>query len=118
MAEDKRLVTTPEDRRIVEGLLRAPILPGRQTRPVGERALGLAGFFLGSPYAAGTLEQRGAERLVVNLRQFDCFTLVETVVVLTRLLGVGKQDFADYAAALAGVRYRGGALHGYASRLH
>ena len=39
-------------------------------------------FFLGTPYVAGTLETKGAEHLVVNLREYDCVTFVENVVAL------------------------------------
>jgi len=39
-------------------------------------------FFLGAPYAAGTLETEGAEHLVVNLREHDCVTFIENVVAL------------------------------------
>ena len=118
MAGDNCLISKPEDRRIVEKLTVSLSAPARQARPVGELAVAVGRFFLGSPYAAGTLERRGKERLVVNLRQFDCFTLVENAVVLARLIRAGKKGFADYTAALAEVRYRGGRLHGYASRLH
>jgi len=43
-------------------------------------------FFLGAPYMAGTLETKRAEHLVINLRKFDCVTLVENVVALARLV--------------------------------
>jgi hypothetical protein len=39
-------------------------------------------FFLGTPYVTGTLETKGAEHLVVNLREYDCVTFVENVVAL------------------------------------
>jgi len=32
-------------------------------------------IFLGTPYAAGTLDNEGPETLVINLRQFDCLPL-------------------------------------------
>lgn len=75
--------------------------------------------FLGVPYVAHTLEHAdGHERLVVNLRQMDCTTLVETVAALTLATthgGTGWQDFIHWLQAL---RYRGGVLDGYASRNH
>jgi len=42
-------------------------------------------FFLGTPYAARTLEAPGPESLVVNLRTCDCFTLVENCCALAIL---------------------------------
>ena len=44
--------------------------------------LTLARHFLGVPYVAHTLEVNDDERLVVNTRQLDCTTLVETVAAL------------------------------------
>ena len=42
--------------------------------------------FLGVPYVAHTLEVNDSEQLVVNTRQLDCTTLVETVTALTLCL--------------------------------
>ena len=39
--------------------------------------------FIGKPYVAHTLEVGDKERLVVNTRELDCTTLVETVTALT-----------------------------------
>lgn len=78
----------------------------------------LGRYFLGTPYAAGTLEKEGPERLVINLRQFDCFTFVETIIALTCLLPSGHLSFDRYRETLASIRYRRGRPDGYASRLH
>lgn len=84
----------------------------------GERILALGRYFLGAPYASGTLEKDKPEALVVNLRQFDCFTFVENCVVLAHLFSSGPVSFARYREALTFIRYRRGRLDGYASRLH
>ncbi|MDE2973273.1 MAG: DUF1460 domain-containing protein [Gemmatimonadota bacterium] len=99
---------------------------------IGER-------FVGTPYGPRTLELPGPERLVVNLEALDCVTFVENALVLARLAwsaraaasGAGAaasrraallddpDRFRDaYRDELARIRYRGGALDGYASRLH
>ncbi len=88
-----------------------PPLPGRLTLEIGR-------FFLGTPYAPGTLEAQGPERLVVNLRKFDCFTFVENAVALTRLLQSKDRSFTRFERLLRTIRYRGGRLGGYPSRLH
>jgi hypothetical protein len=80
--------------------------------------LAVGKYFLGSPYAGRTLERDGREALVINLREFDCFTFVENCVVLAGLLSKGNSHFKSYAAQLKKVRYRGGILKGYSSRLH
>lgn len=74
--------------------------------------------FLGRPYVAHTLEVNDEELLVVNTRQMDCTTLVETVTALTLCAMQGKTTFADYADMLNTLRYRQGVRNGYTSRLH
>jgi len=88
-----------------------------QTHP-GRLAVEIGKFFIGRPYASGTLEAPGTERLVVNLRAFDCFTFVENVVALTGLLQSGNRSFLRFRKLLQRIRYRGGRLRGYPSRLH
>ncbi|HON23932.1 MAG TPA: DUF1460 domain-containing protein [Syntrophales bacterium] len=58
----------------------------REMKRPGEMLLQAGRFFLGTPYAPRTLEVPGPERLVVNLRAFDCFTLVETCSALALAL--------------------------------
>lgn len=75
--------------------------------------------FVGVPYVAHTLEHAdGQESLVVNLRQMDCTTLVETVAALTLATTHGGLCWQDYCHWLQTLRYRGGMLDGYASRNH
>jgi hypothetical protein len=80
--------------------------------------LWLARQFLGVPYVAHTLEINDDERLVVNTRQLDCTTLVETVAALKLCTQADKHSFADYLNALRQLRYRQGCMAGYPSRLH
>ena len=80
--------------------------------------LWLARQFLGVPYVAHTLEVNDDERLVVNTRQLDCTTFVETVTALKMCAQTGKLSFADYQAVLRQLRYRQGRMAGYPSRLH
>lgn len=74
--------------------------------------------FLGEPYVTGMLETRGGEHLVVNLREFDCVTFVETVIALVFLVKSGKRSFRAFRNILQKIRYRHGRPQGYASRLH
>ncbi len=73
---------------------------------------------LGRPYVAHTLEVNDKEKLVVNLRQLDCTTLVETVCALTMTAREGRRDYHSFCRNLRLLRYRQGVLNGYASRLH
>ena len=74
--------------------------------------------FLGVPYVAHTLELNDKEQLVVNTRELDCTTLVETVTTLTLCAQQGKKTWNDYLTTLKTLRYRQGKLDGYTSRLH
>ena len=73
---------------------------------------------LDRPYVAHTLEVNDTERLVVNLRQLDCTTLVETVCALTMAAREGQRDYRSFCQQLQRLRYRQGQLDGYPSRLH
>lgn len=97
----------------VERLLKdASGLPESENLP-----LYFASKFLGTPYVGHTLDREDTESLVVNLREFDCTTLVENVVALTRCVRDGKTSFADFVNTLGQIRYRGGVLS-YENRLH
>lgn len=74
--------------------------------------------FLGAPYQAGTLESAGPERLVVNLKAFDCTTFVETVLALAAYVMSGHHARSEIRKNLKTIRYRQGRISGYASRLH
>lgn len=74
--------------------------------------------FIGVPYVAHTLEVNDDEQLVVNTRQLDCTTLVETVTALMLCIDRGQRTWADYVRMLTMLRYRQGVLDGYPSRLH
>ena len=73
---------------------------------------------LGIPYVAATLEVNKKEQLVVNLRQLDCTTFVETAFALSMTTAQKSVRWADYCANLKKIRYNGGILDGYASRNH
>lgn len=75
-------------------------------------------FFLGVPYREGTLEGPGREKLIVNLRAFDCTTFVETVLALIQCAAAGSLRTPEFRRNLRYIRYRRGEIDGYASRLH
>lgn len=77
-----------------------------------------ADFFLNAPYVAGTLDKNDTERLVINLREFDCVTFVETVIALANTVVSDDLSFDNFASQLKRIRYRNGIVDGYDSRLH
>jgi len=119
----------PWDRRdwdIFASKVRWAVDAGLDTLPDG-RAIGrLAESFVGTPYVPGTLEAEGPERLVIDFREFDCVTFVENMLAMAWFIRSGGVELLDdppaararYDRYLESLRYRGGVLDGYASRLH
>lgn len=89
-----------------------------QKKPIGEVVVEIGKTFLGTEYVANTLEQPGEERLVVNMRGLDCVSFYENALVLARCIKKNKTTFDNYKAELQFIRYRGGKIDGYPSRLH
>jgi hypothetical protein len=112
------VIYRPEDRAIYDDLMSSLRKEGERTRPVGELMLDVGKYFLGFPYANNTLEGQRREALVINLREFDCFTFVENCVALAGVMQKGKAHFRGYASQLKKIRYRRGISTGYSSRLH
>ena len=96
------------------------------TLPIGEIVARIGRNFLGTRYTPHTLEVPGDEGLVIELEELDCVTFVENVLALARLVqrapaGILSQKRvykAYYSGILTNIRYRGGRLDGYGSRLH
>jgi hypothetical protein len=86
--------------------------------PVGGAMAAFGQHFIGTPYVAHSLETDGGERLVVNLRGFDCLTFVENMLAMARCLRSGKTTFDAFTKQLTLIRYTGGVIDGYPSRLH
>lgn len=74
-------------------------------------------WLMGTTYVAHTLEG-DKEMLTINIDELDCTTFVETLYALTRTTLSGRYSWRDFAHNLEAIRYRGGNINGYASRLH
>lgn len=74
--------------------------------------------FLDVPYVAHTLEVNDEEQLVINVRELDCTTLVETVTALTLCAYQKQFSFAAYQNNLRNMRYYNGVVDRYTSRIH
>lgn len=72
---------------------------------------------LGTPYVAHTLEA-DEELLTINIHQLDCLTFIESLYALTRATLNQRYSWRDYAANIENVRYRGGKMGDYSSRIH
>jgi len=72
---------------------------------------------LGTPYVAHTLEG-DEEMLTINIHELDCLTFIETLYALTRATLQQRYSWRDFAANIENVRYRGGKMGDYSSRIH
>ncbi len=91
---------------------------GLGSRTMSEVMAAIGHSFLEAPYKAHTLEAGSKERLVVNLQEFDCVTFVESTFALSRCIKLNKMTFEEFKKQLQFIRYRGGKINGYPSRLH
>ncbi len=89
-----------------------------QKQPIGDAVVEIGKTFLGTEYVANVLEVPGQERLVVNMSRLDCVTFYENALVLARCIKRNKMTFDDYKSELQFIRYRGGVMNQYPSRLH
>jgi hypothetical protein len=102
-----------------EGLAGEQAVLGKSVVRVGELAAG-------TPYEAGTLEsylRAGGspltEPLIVSLTHFDCVTLVEGCLAVSRAAAKkGTVTWERFRSEMERMRYRNGKRIGYASRLH
>jgi len=104
----------PEDMAVVDEKIRIAT-----TKPtLSGRTLAVAQSFLGTPYVGGTLETDGEEQLVVNLRALDCWTFMEVSMALALSSSASNPTFDTLKHHLQQLRYWGGTISGYASRIH
>lgn len=86
--------------------------------PIRELMLEIARLFEGTPYIANTLEGPGDEICRINFEGLDCVTFYELVLCIARIIKKGKINIIDLVDEVVFVRYRGGVIDGYESRLH
>jgi hypothetical protein len=90
-----------------------------QLLPIGVAIGKIAGEFIGTPYRADPLElSLDREICSVNLNSFDCVTFCETTLAFARMLKKGGRKPTDLLAQISLIRYRGGSIGDYSSRLH
>lgn len=106
----------PTDSVFVEQLLRKY---AHTNEKAGALVVSIGREFLGRPYVGGTIEvNTPEEKLVVNTREVDCTTFIDQVLALTLTVLHEEMDYASFCRWLTQLRYRGGVLDGYVSRLH
>ena len=111
---------TPEDSIRVMNLLQSAEKDAANDTTAGQTMLriGRAIEKMNIPYVAHTLEPNDQERLIINLRELDCTTFVESAMALTLCVRSGRTTFDDYCRILQKIRYWQGRAPQYIRRLH
>jgi N-acetylmuramoyl-L-alanine amidase-like len=111
-------VYTPQDINICVEKFQLVIDKKLNHKPIGDVMVAIGNSFIGSLYKAHTLEVAQPETLVVNLRDFDCTTYVESCLALARAAEMKHPTVKKFMEQLQFIRYRNGKINGYPSRLH
>ena len=111
-------IYTPQDIRICVDKFQLVIDKKLAHKPIGDVMVAIGNSFIGSLYKAHTLEVAQPETLVVNLRNFDCTTYVESCLALARAAKMKHPTVKKFMEQLQLIRYRSGKINGYTSRLH
>ena len=119
---------TDADWAIVQEKARWAVEQGYSGLSIGDLVVRIGETFVGTPYAPRTLEAPGEEGLVIELEELDCVTFVENVLALALLVQTAPDEVLVaraearhrplFSGLLEDIRYRGGVLEEYPSRLH
>jgi len=88
-----------------------------EEQTLAAQTLAVARSFLGTPYVHGTLEGE-VEQPVINLRELDCWTFVENSLAIALAARATDPTYDTLQQLVQHLRYWGGAVKGYASRIH
>ncbi|MBP6385164.1 MAG: DUF1460 domain-containing protein [Pseudarcicella sp.] len=89
-----------------------------QGENIDEFTLNISKSFLNRPYKAHTLEINSEEKLVINLREFDCATFVESCIAMGISYRKNQLSFEKMKVFLQKLRYHDNKIKGYESRIH
>lgn len=113
-----RIDVTPEDSAIFDETIAWAREQRLDTLEIGEIIATVGKRFVDKPYIPKTLDPPGPERLIVNLREFDCVTYVESMLAFGRVIRAGEDDFGAFTRELRRIRYRDSGDASYPDRLH
>jgi Protein of unknown function (DUF1460) len=111
-----------ESRTIFSNLTDVAQSRGWEKLPMGECMVNMGLLLRETPYMGGTIEadfaHGEAEYCRAVLTGVDCVSFYETMLATARVLKKGIVSWNNLIEELTFMRYRGGTLNGYASRLH
>ena len=74
--------------------------------------------WLKTSYAEGTLTVSNNENLVLRTDYLDCLTFIELSLAMARAVACNEPTIPQVQTEIQNLRYRGGEINGYLSRLH
>ena len=117
-APDSAAVVGPETAAELRRIAALAAAQNVADRPYGEIVQWVGEQLRGRPYTAGLLDAPDQETLTGDLTQFDCVLYIENVLAVARGIATGDTSEEAYIGAVREMRYRGGEMDGYCSRLH
>ena len=111
-------IYSPKDVQICKTKFKFAYSHNLSSKPIGDIIVDIGKTFIGTNYAAHTLEKGEKENLVIHLSGLDCYTFFESSLALARCIKLGKTDFKDFENQIGKIRYRNGIINGFASRLN
>ena len=97
-------VYTEKDIEICKAKFKISESTNLSTKPIGDVIVRIGESFTGTDYKAYTLETEGVEKLVVDLKGFDCTTFLESVLAFARLIKKDSASFENYLKELTYIR--------------
>lgn len=114
----KAQIYSQKDKEICKSKFKLAVEKNLGKEPIGDVIVAIGKSFIGTEYAANTLEKGNTEKLVVDLTGLDCTTFLENALTFARCIKEGKTTFKDYEKELIKIRYRNGIINKYPSRLN
>ena len=114
----KSQIYTPKDVEICDSVFKLASQENLQNKDLGDIIVAVGESFIGTKYAAHTLERGNKEKLVIDLRGMDCTTFIENTLALAKCIKNNKTAFKDFENQLLKIRYRNGIIKDYSSRLN
>ena len=111
-------IYTQKDVEVCKSKFKLAVDKNLENEPIGNVIADIGKSFLGTEYVAHTLEKGKTETLVIDLTGLDCTTFLENCLTFARCIKEKKTTFKDYENELTKIRYRGGKIDQYPSRLH
>ncbi len=111
-------IYSSRDEEICNSVFKQAVKENLGKEKIGDIIAAVGKSFIGTEYAAHTLERSGKEKLVIDLKGMDCTTFLENTLALAECIRHNTANFKSFEKQLTEIRYRDGVINGYPSRLN